>query len=1205
MNEKDLDMEYLENSMKRFGFVCLLFLLSATGLALASPETPAEFTITENVLRTAEQVPPLGVNDWGRGGAIEWAANNFVGNAGNEPVYWQNFHRATEVGDGWFEIDGGGVSWWDLWGSGFLSGARARIYRIVDEQGNPLPPDGNNLDITNAHHVILVGDTTIVPEDSPGFPDGGWVVSTYTTVHPYTHIRHGNLSVTDGNVENGRTYYYTIVALGADETESPRVSEASATPLAELNAGPRILIAYGSRDALPSWQAGQEWSLTPEVVGGALPLTWSIVDEVGNPASLPGGVNLNTATGAVSGTAQGGLSNRVFYLRVTDNNGQHDTRRYVINPTGATANGAPAAVANVTAQAGNGYVTLNWDASPTEGILGYRILRATAPQDEQVQRVYLSDDAPALQPYDYIAVEKRFDSPFDMGVVNPRVRGIGNPYDAPNWYYNVQDNSTIDFALTPHPGGAPSEMEAPGETCLQVSADGAAVINQYTFIGTDIEGENQWYQFLEPGEQYRMELWVRQEGLSGDGAVTFNFRTLWRGPVYSGIQHTFNATGDWQKVIYDFQAPTGAPPSNYWHYGPALSFNGPGTLWMDNFRVYRWDSPAERDRFYVPNATVFDAFMSSQPEAGPKGAHRTWFLPRNTTMDGVLNWFSNSQVAVDWNTAVRSTLNMTMPMSLEFDRLTGESPETRVKPWFVMQHILHDEADWLNFIEYLAAPYNPETDIPESKPYAYLRTQQRGVDTPWTDEFEEILVEFGNETWHNGVFEDWIGFSLRNFVTQGGPEYGLFSQYLIDNMKSSPYWTADVDEKLRFVLGAFYNGNVENDGTVSGYGETAVQNSPDVDGVGHANYVGPRWETGDSSQNTFDDHGVQETLVAFLSNVHNNQENMRAARDRLAETHHAYDIMAYEGGPSGYALPGDGSEATVETNERYGKSLAMGVAALDAWLGSYVQGWTYQCYLSYAQGSHWSSHTPFIEGFRPQTGWLALSLRNRFASGDLVEVSVESVPDYTRQPGQDIPLTGCYSMEDNGKWSVFLLSRKLDGEHDGHDFGEGATPVTLNLPFESADSITLHRLTGDPRESNRAAMNIDIESMSVSPSALSNGTFTVEGGLPAGSIYLYVFETGAGIHSADTNKNNRIETGELLRVVQLFKAGAFGCDEDSEDGYVPGEGGKDCSPHESDYYPQDWSVSLSEVLRIVQFYNATDGAYTVDLGTEDGFTASS
>ena len=79
-------------------------------------------------------------------------------------------------------------------------------------------------------------------------------------------------------------------------------------------------------------------------------------------------------------------------------------------------------------------------------------------------------------------------------------------------------------------------------------------------------------------------------------------------------------------------------------------------------------------------------------------------------------------------------------------------------------------------------------------------------------------------------------------------------------------------------------------------------------------------------------------------------------------------------------------------------------------------------------------------------------------------------------------------------------------------------------------------------------------------------------------------------HSADQNGNNKIDLGELLRVIQFFNSNGYRCvvpPETSEDGYVPGfDGDKSCRPHGSDYNPQDWTINLSELLRLIQFFNA-------------------
>lgn len=88
-------------------------------------------------------------------------------------------------------------------------------------------------------------------------------------------------------------------------------------------------------------------------------------------------------------------------------------------------------------------------------------------------------------------------------------------------------------------------------------------------------------------------------------------------------------------------------------------------------------------------------------------------------------------------------------------------------------------------------------------------------------------------------------------------------------------------------------------------------------------------------------------------------------------------------------------------------------------------------------------------------------------------------------------------------------------------------------------------------------------------------------------------------HSADINENWKIDLSELLRIMQFYNSAQISCQDDTEDGYAPGPGAHDCAPHDSDFEPQDWQVGLRELLRAIQFYNSY--GYEAVEGTEDGF----
>ncbi len=97
----------------------------------------------------------------------------------------------------------------------------------------------------------------------------------------------------------------------------------------------------------------------------------------------------------------------------------------------------------------------------------------------------------------------------------------------------------------------------------------------------------------------------------------------------------------------------------------------------------------------------------------------------------------------------------------------------------------------------------------------------------------------------------------------------------------------------------------------------------------------------------------------------------------------------------------------------------------------------------------------------------------------------------------------------------------------------------------------------------------------------------------------------AGYHSGDTNQDHRMELLELLRMIELFTSTAdhsYHCDALSGDGFDNGPGEQDCAPHSGDYDPQDWKISLPELLRMIELYAGTgDHQYHPDNSGPDGF----
>ena len=104
------------------------------------------------------------------------------------------------------------------------------------------------------------------------------------------------------------------------------------------------------------------------------------------------------------------------------------------------------------------------------------------------------------------------------------------------------------------------------------------------------------------------------------------------------------------------------------------------------------------------------------------------------------------------------------------------------------------------------------------------------------------------------------------------------------------------------------------------------------------------------------------------------------------------------------------------------------------------------------------------------------------------------------------------------------------------------------------------------------------------------------------NVTMVLGEGGVGTHSADTDGDDRIGLSELLRVIQLYNVGAgFSCGT-GDDGFQLGiSGGQQCPAHAADYAGgPNWKFSLSELLRVVQFFNLGGLGYCPG-ETEDNF----
>lgn len=739
----------------------------------------------------------------------------------------------------------------------------------------------------------------------------------------------------------------------------------------------------------------------------------------------------------------------------------------------------------------DGVLTLEWDPVDSPDLAGYVVYRSDyPPQQHSGYHLQLTGTSLSTSQHikagDMVIVSKKIYSPSRNHDLTNRVWGAESEYFKlmPGMLKRSSFPDEVPgkiWSLVPHAANTP--VEEPGETCLklQLAVGAKESLAIYNHSGT---GQS-WYDVLEK-ESYTVEVWLRQEG---SGTVQFKLTGFYDTVPQKIKPAVFNVGHGWKKYVAHFTPAViqgGSRP-----YTMALEFTGPATFYVDNLRVYRGDT-AYLD--LLPNeleAIKSSGISALRTHGLIKTDIRTYDMEQLTNSGGVINgtWKSN-----------------TLPQTLMMMRKAG------VRPWLQIEFHMNPQ-EWLAYVEYMAAPYDPKADTPASKPWAYKRYSQ-GQAKPWVEEFDQIYFELSNETW-NGLFAPWtfgtMTDSMSKKIYSPGQVYGMFQEYVRAIMRSSPYWQpAALDRKFVFMLGG-WAANMS-------YSHDAASASPSSNFLTIATY------NGGSDEAEGPPKLGAPSLFSTLAQV--NQSAIPVADlyandllDLKAKGARKLRLGTYEAGP-GYVLNGLNNarvtEEQAQEQEQVMKSLAAGTATLDSFLARAYRGFDVQNFFTFDSGNLWKSHAKWYHGGQAYPSWKLLALFNNEASGDMLRTETLSVPSADlkafsrRQTIKDAPLAAVYATHKADRYSLFVLSRKVpDYPVSGDD---GYTPVNVELPFSEAKSVTLYRMTGAPQANNLLSDNVRIEKLEIPPSkfgrrfSLNAETGADERGLPPASTFLYVFD---------------------------------------------------------------------------------------------------
>lgn len=739
----------------------------------------------------------------------------------------------------------------------------------------------------------------------------------------------------------------------------------------------------------------------------------------------------------------------------------------------------------------DGILALEWDPVSAPDLAGYVVFRSDTPPESH-KGYYLQLERQAASPAQHVRAG-------DLVIISKKIYSFSRQHDLTQrvWGSKAEHAKFMPGLLGFFPDeGADKRWEllrhAPdtpvqeaGETFLELRL--GAGVREWLSIYNHGGRLQDWYEVLQK-TTYIGEVWLRQEGA---GTVQFGMSNFYERPPNKIGPIVFNVGRDWKKFVFRFTPSAVMDGSDPGAMG--LQFTGPGTFHVDNFRVYRADTPY-LDMLPTDLQALRESGMSALRIHGTiKTGLRSYDMEQFTNPGGVVSGIPR--------------LN-TLPQILRNIRQAG------VLPWLQVEYHMSPK-EWLGLLEFLAAPFDPSNETCESKPWACKRHAQ-GRTKPWTDDFDKIYFELGNETW-NRLFRPWT-FDAMSDAANGksysaGQVYGMYQEFVIAVLRSSSYWkSAGLDRKVAFVLGGW--------AANPGYGHDAATSSPSSDFLAIAAYNGG-WDEGEGPPRP-GFAGLYDTLAQTGQLAIPMADRFAKDLPQLISRGAARGLRlaTYEAGP-GYAKHGlNNTKVSKEeelVQEKVMKSMAAGTATLDAFLARAYRGFVLQNFFTFARGTYWTSHAKWYFGGQAYPSWKALGLFNTLAAGAMLKTETLSVPvaelkGFSRRATiQESPLVAVYATRRDDRFSLFVLSRKIPDYPVAGD--DGFTPVSVDLPFSEPRAVKLYRMTGAPNLNNLLSDNVRIEELDIPPSAVAKRRLTLnaesgadERGLPAASTYVYVFD---------------------------------------------------------------------------------------------------
>lgn len=766
----------------------------------------------------------------------------------------------------------------------------------------------------------------------------------------------------------------------------------------------------------------------------------------------------HTTPSTVNGSDPGAASGLITAptLQIADDHS--DTATGLGAPTGVTV--TPRANASIVDITGN-------KPANTTGVVGYIMRWWPADPDTVPHNDIEVADGTGVQVGDIVLIQRDMPLGITRSEINhPRVWGIGahpvTPFERFSSQIPVDPSITLENTEDTN-GRALYRLTLPAGASMKLVCT--------TFGGSD----QSFYSVPSQGATYGVDMEMRR--VSGDGDVSFTI------PATGGVaamvpSKTWPLTSSFNLRREAFTGITYASGSII---GPEWVFNGgtggtviefyPGSYWIG-----RTANGFSRGQLSPDDAAVAAQFVTSDGRTLCRWHNNVKGNPKCYSLEKLIDpeWVS-SQAA-----------------HFEFCLETGASPWIQPE-WPPLLR----PADTLAFAEWLLAPYNPASDTPASKPWAYKRYAS-GRTAPWIDAFDLLAFEISNEMWTPGGKLAFFGVPIPAGYN-AGEVAGAMNRLVADTLMSSPYWTQAVAAKVRFFPGGWIATNY-NEGIAAAM--QGVAEAVTING-----YIGQGWEElrggGSGESFSFSAEIVHSRLQITPTQFEDAFSDISATLSPYSARLGGYEWQITTAKAPSSSIPA----SEVDAQDRAWGCNAMQAAVVDQFCLGITKGVLAPAFFTMTADQYWGTHQAPVRGGGVRAAWQLLGKLNQlgFSRAYLPE-SLQTVrADVEDRDGvtvDNLPQIGRYRFDGpSGKSIIVLVSRRIPGQ--GADVGNttiaSATSRVL-WPLERSYTGTVWTTTGDWQTHNSTLATANDIALT-STSATFDGTSLVTD-LPPGMVQI-------------------------------------------------------------------------------------------------------